>query len=160
MSGKAALSDPLWVLASVAGRRLAFDGGGIRAIVAAEGITPLPGVADYVLGLVFHRGAIESVLDLSRLLGLSAAAAPQGRILLAAAAGGRAGLLVDEVIDVLPLAVPSQTEDAAPGQILRGPVDMAGGPAEQVDLEALFGRIAGTDIKEGVNQKGMTPRKS
>jgi purine-binding chemotaxis protein CheW len=75
----------------------------VREIVRVRPITPIPRVARCVRGVISLRGEIIQVIDLRLRLGLAPAAASKAnRIVVVQAEDGRvAGVLVDEVREVL-----------------------------------------------------------
>ena len=80
----------------------AFYGEAIKEILTVAEITYVPGMPEYLLGVMNVRGEIESVLDLRSVFGLPAAPlTPHSRIMLGQAQALRSGLLVDSVADVL-----------------------------------------------------------
>lgn len=77
----------------------------VREIVKAQEITPVPGTAEYVLGIINLRGKIVSVMDLSERLGLGASAVDRAsRILVVDLDGITVGFLVDAATEVLKLS--------------------------------------------------------
>ena len=92
----------------------------VREIRAWSHPTPLPGVDRAVAGVINLRGLVLPVIDPAVRLGLSA---PPDRtrpvIIVIEAAGRQAGLIADQVMDIL--SVPTETIDATPS--------LAGGPA-------------------------------
>lgn len=79
----------------------------IQEIRSYQTATALPGQDATVLGVMDLRGQIVALLDLRRLLGLppAANAAPELRAVVVLVRGRqRLGLVVDEVVDVLPVA--------------------------------------------------------
>ena len=90
------------VVILLAGSMYAFYGKWIKEIVVVDEISYVPGMPDYLLGVINVRGEIESVLDLRSVLGLpQPTLKSQSRILIGEARGLRSGLLVDAVEDVL-----------------------------------------------------------
>jgi len=79
-------------------------------------IAPVPGAGGSSLGVRNHHGQVLAVFDLAAVFGIPREGRPQ-RIVVAAEAGRRAGLAIDEVIDVGPL--PPATEDS-PSPFLTG----------------------------------------
>lgn len=71
-------------------------------------IAPVPGAGRASLGVRNHHGQVLAVFDLAQVFGIPRRGAP-ARIVVAADAGRRAGLAIDEVLDVGPL--PPVTED-------------------------------------------------
>lgn len=90
------------VIFQLAEHYYAFYGNTIKEIATVREISYVPGMPDYILGVINVRGDIESVLDLRMLLGLpQSPRTKRSRILLGEAAGIRSGLLADSVEDVL-----------------------------------------------------------
>ncbi len=86
------------------GKLYAFYGRWVKEIVPVSAITYVPGMPDYLLGVLNVRGEIESVLDLRTVLGLPfQSLGKQSRICLAEAAHVRSGVLVDSVENVIEL---------------------------------------------------------
>lgn len=79
----------------------------VREVVAWVAPTPLPGAPAHVEGVVNLRGEILPVLDLARRFGMSGGRpdANTARILVVETAVGAAGLVVDEVAEVLSLTL-------------------------------------------------------
>jgi chemotaxis signal transduction protein len=98
-------------------------------------VTPVPGAPPAVLGVWNLRGQILPVLDLGSLLGL-APSTERRRLVVAEAAGRRAGLAVDEVSDVGTL--PSPTEETE-SELLAGATLTEAGLVGHVDVLRLFG---------------------
>ena len=77
----------------------------IHTVITPQPITPVPSVPAYVQGVMNLRGRILPVIDLRRRLGLPPGdgATRSARIIIVDAAGLTAGLIVDEVSEVLRL---------------------------------------------------------
>jgi len=76
----------------------------VREIVSAEPATRIPGAADSVQGLVNIRGLLLTVVDSRRLLDREGpGSAGSASIMVMEAGGGRVGLLVDRVLDLIEL---------------------------------------------------------
>jgi purine-binding chemotaxis protein CheW len=79
-----------------------FYGECIKEIVTVGEITYIPGMPEYILGVINVRGEIESVLDLRKALSLQVGPITQrSRIMIGQVQDVRSGLLVDSVEDVL-----------------------------------------------------------
>ena len=77
----------------------------VREIVKAREITPVPGTAEHVLGIINLRGKIISVVDLAQRLGLGAATVDrQSRIFVVDLDGVTVGFLVDAATEVMKLS--------------------------------------------------------
>ena len=77
----------------------------VREIVKAQEITPVPGTASHVLGIINLRGKIISVVNLAQRLGLAPAKVDrQSRIFVVDLDGTTVGFLVDAATEVMKLA--------------------------------------------------------
>lgn len=84
------------------GAYLAFQGEYIKEIVPVQDICYVPGMPEYLPGVINVRGDIESVLDLRIILGFQPCPLTKhSRVTLGEANGIRSGILVDSVEDVL-----------------------------------------------------------
>lgn len=80
----------------------------IREIIKPRDVTEVPGMPDFVVGVLSLRGIIIPVFDLRLRLGLAANEVPgHERIIIAKRQEGLFGLLVDEVYQVINLSVAS-----------------------------------------------------
>lgn len=121
----------------------------VQEVLPWEPVTPVPGTPDWVLGAREVRGQVIPVVDLGRRLQV-AGAGGGAQVLVVACQGGRAGLVVDEVLGVL---------RAAPGQwqplpaSLRNPRDpvVAGIGRLDGELAILLDLAAVLAGVEGVN---------
>ena len=139
----------------------------VREIVKAQEITPVPGTADYVLGIINLRGKIISVVDLSDRLGLGRASVDRAsRILVVDLDGVTVGFLVDAATEVLKLpaesieAAPEDLEQTLSGSFLRGvgklddrlvillSLDRLLGPAEAETLDAALSGVPSSGMRE------------
>jgi len=78
-----------------------FYGKNIREILVPDDIYHIPGVPDYINGIINHRGDIESVVDLKKvIIGEKTELSDRSKILLSSSGDYRCGLLVDELIEV------------------------------------------------------------
>lgn len=90
------------VIFTLAGDHFALPGAAVREIVADAHVFFVPGCAVAIEGVINLRGDVEAVLKLAHILRLTPPAEPAaGLILITDAGGTRAGLRVDQVIDVL-----------------------------------------------------------
>lgn len=101
-------------------RTFAFDIMGIREILRNQKVTPVPHTPRHVAGVLNLRGALIPVVDLQAvLLGMPGpAAAEDPKLIVVQARGRTAGLLVDQVLDVV--AVRSDTLAPVPGAHVDG----------------------------------------
>ena len=126
----------------------------VREIVKAQAITPVPGTAEHVLGIINLRGKIISVVDLAQRLGLGAAAVDrQSRIFVVDLDGVTVGFLVDAATEVLKLAgesiepAPEELKGAIRDHYLQGVGKLENGLVIILDLRNLFleGEVASID---------------
>lgn len=86
----------------LAHERYAVDIDAVREVCPLKSLTPLPGVPDFVMGIVNIRGQVVSVLDLKRFFGLpETGLTDMNKIILLADEKMEFGLLADAVIGVL-----------------------------------------------------------
>ena len=126
----------------------------VREIVKAQAITPVPGTAEHVLGIINLRGKIISVVDLAQRLGLGAAAVDrQSRIFVVDLDGVTVGFLVDAATEVLKLAgesiepAPEELKGAIRDHYLQGVGKLENRLVIILDLRNLFleGEVASID---------------
>lgn len=99
---RAAAGERQIVVFVLGGEVYGVDIGVVREIITMQKITPLPGTADYVQGIINLRGKVIPVVDLKRRIGLAAGGAgADGRIMVVDCADGMSGFMVDEVLEVL-----------------------------------------------------------
>ena len=83
----------------------------VLEVMPAVGVTPVPGAPPEVLGVCNVRGQIIPVLQLATALRLSESVA--ARIVIVEHDARRAGLAVDDVIDVAPLPEPTEPTESS-----------------------------------------------
>lgn len=96
---------PRALVFELAGERYGLDFGDVAELLPFAGCTPVPGGPPELLGAIGVRGEIRSVLDLARMLGLSAGRG-RGYVLFARTDGRTAALRVDRVEAVCALSEP------------------------------------------------------
>ena len=80
----------------------AIDVGAIREIRRWSSVTPLPGAAASVLGVMNLRGAVVPAVSLATVLGLKTKTPDERSVVIVAFDEGRpTGFLVDEVADII-----------------------------------------------------------
>jgi purine-binding chemotaxis protein CheW len=93
------------VLFKQAGNNFAFYGAQIKEIMAERAISWVPGCPPSLEGVINHRGRVESVINLNRLIDTPSHDAPGKRtILIGRGTKMQSGMLVDKLIDVLDVA--------------------------------------------------------
>ncbi len=94
----------LYLVAAIAGQRVALPAGSVKSVVEIDAITPVPRVAPHVAGLAALRSRVLTLIDCVRSLELDAPDGPAARsAVIVAVESHQYGLLVDEVIDVVPI---------------------------------------------------------
>jgi purine-binding chemotaxis protein CheW len=99
------------------------------------------------MGVIYFQGAVESVLDLKKVLGLGDTARTRdSRIVLVEAQGLRSGILVDGVEDVVDWATeeilpPLTTVEQNQKEYIAGEADYHGRTLVVLDLALLFRRV-------------------
>jgi purine-binding chemotaxis protein CheW len=127
----------LCLLARVRDERYAFPVHAVREVARSLDVTPVPGAPPAVRGVHNLRGEVIPVLDLSTLLGMGGGDA-QG-VVVAEQGDRRAGLTVDELLDVTEL--PEKLEPAeAP---LAGSAVLDGELVGVLDVGAVLDAVGG-----------------
>lgn len=111
------VDGPRVLVFELAGERYGLDFGDVAELLPFAGCTPVPGGPPEMLGVIGVRGAIRSVFDLGRLLGLPAGG-PGGYVLLARSVGRTCAFRVDRLDAVRPLAAVTPGEAVSP--LVRG----------------------------------------
>jgi purine-binding chemotaxis protein CheW len=112
----------------------ALDLDHVLEVVELGEVTPVPGSGAAVIGLRNLRGEILPALDLSALLGVAGQSAPRNLVVVADG-DRRAGLAVDELIDVSQL---SQDTTRVDSSLIRGGVLVEGALVGVVDVPAIL----------------------
>ncbi|MFD1106670.1 chemotaxis protein CheW [Sphingobium olei] len=95
----------LYLLATLAGTRIAVEGWEVEAVVRLTDVSPVPGMGAHVAGLSALRSRVLTIIDVAALI--TGTATPQGQRGLAVIAnisGHSYGLMVDSVSDICPVA--------------------------------------------------------
>ncbi len=97
-----------WVSFYLGEERYAIEVKCVREILRIHSIVPVPGAADYVLGITNIRGSVVAIIDVRNRMNLPVH--PQGelsRIIVLEHGGEYIGIVVDSVSDVVDLPVSS-----------------------------------------------------
>lgn len=135
------MSDAAHVRLRVGGEQYALPVRAVQEVAPIGDVMPMPGAPPHVLGVRNVRGEVVPVIDLAALAGLGKG----GRSAVLAViedTGRRAGLAVDEVIDVGPL--PSRSHESA-SPLLRGEVVTDGQLVGLLDPDAVLTAAAWRD---------------
>ena len=91
----------LYLIARIAGQRIALDAACIDSVVNVDAVTPVPMAPAHVTGLAALRSRVITILDCRAALGLEAAPrADVRRAVVVSLDGHQYGLVVDQVDDV------------------------------------------------------------
>ncbi len=129
------------LLACVRGERYAFPVQAVREVARALEVTPVPGAPPAVRGVHSLRGEVLPVLELATLLGLGGGEAD--RVVVVEDGGRRAGLVVDELLDVRDL----------PGELQGAEAPLAGSAVFDGDLFGVVDVGALLDAVEGAARR-------
>ena len=106
----------LLLIATLAGRRIAFPASDVEAVVELEGLTPAPGAASHVAGLSALRSRVLTVIDgLASLEFGRSGETGLGQAIIVPSGGHTYALLVDDVEDVVEAAGPPAPVNAPLG---------------------------------------------
>ncbi len=118
----------------------ALDLDHVLEVLELGDITPVPGSGATLIGLRNVRGEILPALDLSALLGVVGGSAPRSLVVVADG-DRRAGLAVDELIDLSQLPAATDRVDSL---LVREGVLVEGALVGVVDVSAMLGSFAGS----------------
>ena len=136
-----------FVIVTLAGQWYGFWGNAVASIAKVQTVTPIPGTPDFMLGVMYYQGRVESVMDIKRLLGLpDTAITSKSRVVMATAGEVQSGILVDSVEDVVELPTrkihgPLHTMEGANKEYVAGGVELQGRHVVLLDLARIFGRV-------------------
>jgi len=118
----------------------ALDLDHVLEVLELGDITPVPGSGATLIGLRNLRGEILPALDLSALLGVVGESSPRSLVVVADG-DRRAGLAVDELIDLSQLPAATARVDS---MLVREGVLVEGAQVGVVDVPAMLGSFAGS----------------
>ena len=132
------------VVFTLAGVHYAVDIAHVSEVGRRSDITRVPGVANWVLGVINLHGEIVSVVDLARFLELNAATQRSVEVMIVMHAGDqKIGLMVDEIEPIF--TFPTEQIISPPFKIepslvhyLRGAIDREGEFVRLLDCERLL----------------------
>lgn len=134
----------LLVTVTIAGRRCGFHAKDVQSVIELEEITPVPGVADFVIGLTALRSRALTVIDCRKSLGIKSDGELQSdtRAPVVQYAEHSYALLVDKVEDVTEAVSEIDTVLGGFGgewsAMAEGIVETADGPVLMLDIGALI----------------------
>lgn len=128
----------VWVRLRVGAEHYALDVEAVREVVDLDRpVTPVPGAPPAIAGVINVHGQVVPVVAVASVLGAPATAAGEARRVVIVHDGARrAGLAVDDVIDVAPAAAPIEPSSST---LLLGAVLVDGALVGVIDLDALLG---------------------
>ncbi|GAK51490.1 chemotaxis signal transduction protein [Candidatus Moduliflexus flocculans] len=124
----------------------------VKEIFPVSAITYVPGMPEYLLGVMNVRGDIESVIDMRAVLGMPyRTPGKQSRICLAEAAHVRSGILVDTVENVMELPEESFVLMESVGNAPNAEYVIGGTRYHEqdvvlLDLEKMFTHLLGSEL--------------
>lgn len=93
--------DQLYLLATLAGARIAVEATEVEAVVRLTDISPVPGMGAHVAGLSALRSRVLTIIDVAALIrGRATATEQRGLAIIANISGHSYGLMVDGVSDI------------------------------------------------------------
>jgi purine-binding chemotaxis protein CheW len=124
----------------------AFYGADIREILPAHGISWVPGLPEYLPGLINVRGDIESVIDLRHFLGIKRTDPEKCLVVMAVRGDFRSGILVDSIEDVVDIPLndikpPLATLGGVARDLVAGEIDHTRGIITLLNIEKLAARL-------------------
>ena len=125
----------------------ALPSASVREVTRHRSVTPVPGAPAVLLGIVNQRGTIVTVVDTCLLLGLVRSPVTRAtRLVIAAHDDIDMALLVDGVLDLVPLAADAVTPpppalDPARARLIRGIARHDDQPVILMDLGELIGGL-------------------
>ena len=101
----------------VAGQDFAFNIFQVERILRYEAPAPLPKAPDFLEGVLRYQGVAVPLVDLRKRLGVAAPLREETRTVILEWEGGKLGVVVDAVTEVLQVAAPEIT---SPPRIVKG----------------------------------------
>jgi purine-binding chemotaxis protein CheW len=116
----------------------------VREIVGPLPVTPVPGTAGYVLGVINLRGKVIPVIDLRLRLGVIAAEiGPRSCVVVCQARGGAlVGALVDTVVEVMSVRADDRAGAGGRGAEVAGLAKIKDRVVIMLDVAAAIGDVA------------------
>lgn len=123
--------------------RYSFYGADIREIIPKRDISWVPGLPDYILGLINIRGDIESVIDIRHFIGEKNAVQDTHMIAMAVKGDFHTGVMIDVMEDVVDIPVsmihpPLATLNGTARDLVIGEIEYGGKTISLLDV----GRLA------------------
>jgi len=130
------------VIFEINGALYALYGRNVREVLPRMDISWVPGLPDFLPGLINVRGDIESVIDLRQLLHYPHLELKDARILMVENEGFRSGVLIDDIRDVLDLPhnvikPPLMTLNGVARELVAGEFELGGHLVSLLDTDKL-----------------------
>lgn len=134
------------VIFACGGSRYAFYGSDIKEILSSCEISWVPGLPEYLPGLINVRGDIESVVDIRIFLGEGRADPAKSQIALAVRDDFHSGVMIDSIEDVVDIPIsaiesPLSTLGGAARDLVSGEIRYGGETVTLLDIAKLAARI-------------------
>ncbi|GAW67778.1 chemotaxis protein CheW [Geoanaerobacter pelophilus] len=134
------------VVFTCCGNRYAFYGEDVREFIPNCEISWVPGLPDYLPGLINVRGDIESVIDITPFLGEGKKEAFRGLVAMAVREDFRSGVMIDSIEDVVDVPAgsikpPLSTLSGAARELVAGELEYEGALVPLLDLGKLGAKI-------------------
>lgn len=135
------------VIFSCCGHLYAFYGSDIREILSSCDISWVPGLPEYLPGLINIRGDIESVIDIGQIIGEQKGRAGTGLVAMAVREEFRSAVMIDSIEDVVDIPVgsispPLATLSGAARDLVCGETEFDGKTVTLLDLGKLSSVIS------------------
>lgn len=126
--------------------RYAFYGSDIREILPTCSISWVPGLPDYLPGLINVRGDIESVIDMAHFLDEKNSAHDNPMIAIAVHGDFHSGIMIDAIDDVVDIPVtaihpPLTTLNGPARELVIGEISYGGNTVSLLDIGKLAALI-------------------
>lgn len=129
------------------GNRYAFYGDNIKEILPLCDISWVPGLPEYLPGLINIRGDIESVIDIRLFLGEEKADPLKSHIAMAKCGDFHSGIMIDSIEDVVDIPLssikpPLSTLNGAARDLVIGEIEHGDEMVTLLDIEKLASKIS------------------
>jgi purine-binding chemotaxis protein CheW len=127
------------IIFTCGGNQYAFYGGDVREFLPNCEISWVPGLPDYLPGLINVRGDIESAVDIGHFLGEVRTGSFAGLIAMARGDDFRFGVMIDAIKDVVDIPLsditpPLSTLQGAMRDLVTGTIEQEGQAVSLIDL--------------------------
>lgn len=135
------MTAELHLIASIAGRTVAFASSAVESVIDLDQVVPVPRAAAGIAGIAALRSRVVTVVDPCVQLGAKSASEPPRRAFVTKVDGHVYAILVDAVHDIAPHVMtampPGMPLTDGWGAAARGVIDRDGAPVLMLDTAAL-----------------------